>query len=298
MTRNSTTGSWRAASRSPDRRSRLWDVVYALHQRGSRDVFEASARAWCALARAGAAPPRRLRPRPSSVRRGLPVRGGVRTASLARLLRSRRHRGRDRRAGALGHAGHRRHRRRSVIARRATSRRRPRTTSRAAWGARRAGSRANTDRADARSPTPRCGGWADVRLGGYRPRDTEEVRLALVERLDDTDAETRDEAIVGLASSATARRRRRRAALEEPDVSELFQMAAFHVASGAAGAEARRVTPAPPRTEPIAPAASARACGRRRGADGAAPAGLNSFGRKSASAWRQKPHMWAPSVSS
>ena len=77
---------------------------------------------------------------------------------------------------------------------------------------------------------------ADVRqlatsgLGGFDREDTEELRLALVERLDDPDAETREEAIFALAQLGDDRvDAALRAALEEPDTSELIEMAAMAV---------------------------------------------------------------------
>ena len=67
-------------------------------------------------------------------------------------------------------------------------------------------------------------------LGGFDREDTEDVRLALVERLEDTDAETREEAIFALAQLGDDRvDAALRAALEEPDTSELIEMAAMAV---------------------------------------------------------------------
>ena len=69
-------------------------------------------------------------------------------------------------------------------------------------------------------------------LGGFDREDTEEVRLALVERLDDADADTREEAIFGLAQLGDDRvDAALRAALEEPETSELIEMAAMAVES-------------------------------------------------------------------
>lgn len=77
---------------------------------------------------------------------------------------------------------------------------------------------------------------ADVRqlatsgLGGRDREDTEDVRLALVERLEDTDAETREEAIFALAQLGDDRvDAALRAALDEPETSELIEMAAMAV---------------------------------------------------------------------
>ena len=82
-------------------------------------------------------------------------------------------------------------------------------------------------------------------LAGDVHEDTEEVRLALVARLADEDTETRDEAIFGLAMVEDPRADdAMRAALEEPDASELVQMAAFHAA------ERRRTGPKRPRWPP------------------------------------------------
>ena len=69
-------------------------------------------------------------------------------------------------------------------------------------------------------------------LGGFDREDTEDVRLALVERLDDADAATREEAIFALAQLGDDRvDAALRAALEEPDTSELIEMAAMAVES-------------------------------------------------------------------
>jgi HEAT repeat protein len=69
-------------------------------------------------------------------------------------------------------------------------------------------------------------------LGGFDREDTEEVRLALVERLEDTDAETREEAIFALAQLGDDRvDGALQAALEAPETSELIEMAAMAVES-------------------------------------------------------------------
>ncbi len=79
---------------------------------------------------------------------------------------------------------------------------------------------------------------ADVRrlaasgLTGFDREDTEAIRLALVERLRDDDAETREEAIFGLAQLGDERvDDALRAAKEEPETSELIEMAAMQVES-------------------------------------------------------------------
>ena len=65
-------------------------------------------------------------------------------------------------------------------------------------------------------------------LSGFDREDTEELRLALVERLSDTDSETREEAIFALAQLGDERvEGALRAAREEPDTSELIEMAAM-----------------------------------------------------------------------
>ena len=69
-------------------------------------------------------------------------------------------------------------------------------------------------------------------LGGFDREDTEDVRRALVERLDDTDAETREEAIFALAQLGDDRvDAALRVALEEPETSELIDMAAMAMES-------------------------------------------------------------------
>ena len=69
-------------------------------------------------------------------------------------------------------------------------------------------------------------------LGGFDREDTEALRLALVERLTDTDAETREEAIFALAQLGDDRvDAALRVALEEPETSELIEMAAMAVES-------------------------------------------------------------------
>jgi HEAT repeat protein len=69
-------------------------------------------------------------------------------------------------------------------------------------------------------------------LGGFDREDTEEVRLALVARLEDTDSETREEAIFALAQLGDDRvGAALRTALEAPETSELIEMAAMAVES-------------------------------------------------------------------
>jgi HEAT repeat protein len=84
-------------------------------------------------------------------------------------------------------------------------------------------------------------------LTGLDREDTEEIRLALVERLRDEDAETREEAIFGLAMLDDDRvDEALRAAKEEPDTSELIEMAAMHL-------ECRRDPDAKPLPRPRRP---------------------------------------------
>jgi len=65
-------------------------------------------------------------------------------------------------------------------------------------------------------------------LGGFDREDSEELRLALVARLDDTDTETREEAIFALAQLGDDRvDAALRVALDEPETSELIEMAAM-----------------------------------------------------------------------
>ncbi len=69
-------------------------------------------------------------------------------------------------------------------------------------------------------------------LGGFDREDTETLRLALVARLDDDDAETREEAIFALAQLGDDRvDGALRTAREEPETSELVEMAAMAVDS-------------------------------------------------------------------
>jgi HEAT repeat protein len=69
-------------------------------------------------------------------------------------------------------------------------------------------------------------------LGGFDREGTEDVRLALVARLEDTDADTREEAIFALAQLGDDRvDGALRAALDEPETSELIEMAAMAVES-------------------------------------------------------------------
>lgn len=94
---------------------------------------------------------------------------------------------------------------------------------------------------------------ADVRrlavsgLTGLGRDDTEEIRLALVERLGDDDTETRDEAIFGLAHLGDERvEDALRAAREEPETSELVEMAALRVESRADAGTTSGVWPPKP----------------------------------------------------
>ena len=134
-----------AALASDDRR--LWDLIYALQERASRDVFEAAA-AWC---RSPSPPMRRLGVDPTLIALTRDTEAAVRQLATSGL-------------------------------------------------------------------------------GGFDREDTEDVRLALVERLEDTDAETREEAIFALAQLGDDRvAAALRAALEEPETSELIEMAAMAV---------------------------------------------------------------------
>ncbi|MEO5820430.1 MAG: HEAT repeat domain-containing protein [Vicinamibacteraceae bacterium] len=69
-------------------------------------------------------------------------------------------------------------------------------------------------------------------LGGFDREDTETLRLALVARLEDEDSETREEAIFALAQLGDERvEDALRTAQEEPETSELVEMAAMAVES-------------------------------------------------------------------
>src|SRR5215203_830851 len=217
-----------AAIAGPPDEPRLWDLIYALHERGSRDVFEAGA-VWC---RSPLPPLRRL---------GADVLGELGLDAnfpfaresepfLLPLLEDPDTTVAAAAALALGTLG-------------------ADDTATLCRAARHAA--AEVRAAVARSLCDLTGPGViptlltltrdrdvDVRrlatsgLGGFDREDTEEVRLALVERLEDVDAETREEAIFALAQLGDDRvDAALRVALEEPDTSELIEMAAMAVES-------------------------------------------------------------------
>ena len=214
-----------AIASNPDDRE-LWDLIYALHERATRDVFEAAA-AWC---RSPSPPLRRL---------GVDVLGELGLDAgfpfaresepvLMPLLQDCETTVVAAAALALGTLG---------ADDTATL---CRAASHAAASVRAAVARSLCDLAGA-SVVPTLIALtrdveAEVRqlatsgLGGFDREDTEELRLALVERLEDTDAETREEAIFALAQLGDDRvDAALRVALEEPETSELIEMAAMAV---------------------------------------------------------------------
>lgn len=202
----------------------LWSVIDALHARGSREVFEAAA-AWCAspspiLRQLGASvlcdlgfeqdTPFARESDPVLLRLLDDADTGVVVAAIRAL-------------GALG-----------VEDTAALSRvvNHPSTDVRAAL----AESLCVLEGPDVVSTLMRLTRDADASvrrnatsgLGGIDHDDTESLRLALVDRLDDPDADTREEAIFVLAQLGDERvGAALREARTEPDTSELIEMAAM-----------------------------------------------------------------------
>jgi hypothetical protein len=225
----------------PDDR-RLWDLIYALHERATRDVFEAAA-AWCRVAERAAPRSRCRRARRARSRRQLPFARESEPVLLPLLQDA------DAtvvaRALALGTLG---------ADDTATL---CRAASHAAAIVRAAVARSLCDLAGpgviptlitlTRDPDADVRQQATSGLGGFDREDTEELRLALVERLQDTDTETREEAIFALAQLGDDRvDAALRVALEEPETSELIEMAAMAVETSVGPAACRDRTDACP----------------------------------------------------
>jgi len=216
-----------AIASDPDDR-RLWDLIYALQERPSRDVFEAAA-AWC---RSSSAALRHL---------GVDVLGELGLDAsfpfaresepvLLALLEDGEATVVAAAALALGTLG---------ADDTATL---CRVASHTATDVRAAVARSLCDLAGpgviptlialTRDPEASVRQLATSGLGGFDREDTEDVRRALVERLEDTDTETREEAIFALAQLGDDRvEPALRAALEEPETSDLIEMAAMAVES-------------------------------------------------------------------
>jgi len=214
-----------AIASNPDDR-RLWDLIYALQERATRDVFEAAA-AWC---RSPGAP---LRGLGVAVLGELGLDGSFPFAResepvLLPLLQDADATVVAAAALALGTLG---------ADDTATL---CRAASHPAASVRAAVARSLCDLAGpgviptlitlTRDADAEVRQQATSGLGGFDREDTEELRLALVERLDDTDTETREEAIFALAQLGDDRvDAALRVALEEPETSELIEMAAMAV---------------------------------------------------------------------
>jgi HEAT repeat protein len=214
-----------AIASDPDDRG-LWDLIYALHERATRDVFEAAA-AWCR----SPSPP--LRHLGVAVLGELGLDGSFPFAResepvLLLLLQDPDAAVVAAAALALGTLG---------ADDTATL---CRAASHAAASVRAAVARSLCDLTGpgviptlitlTRDPEAEVRQQATSGLGGFDREDTEELRLALVDRLEDTDAETREEAIFALAQLGDDRvDAALRVALEEPETSELIEMAAMAV---------------------------------------------------------------------
>jgi HEAT repeat protein len=206
----------------------LWDLIYALQERACRDVFEAAA-AWC---RSPSPPLRRLGVEVlgelgldasfpfarESEPVLLPLLQDSETTVVAAAALALGTLGADDTATLCRVANHTAARVRAAVARSLCDLAGPGVIP--------------TLIALTRDPEADVRQLATSGLGGFDREDTEDVRLALVERLGDTDSETREEAIFALAQLGDDRvDAALRAALEEPETSELIEMAAMAVES-------------------------------------------------------------------
>ena len=212
-----------AIAAAPDDRP-LWDLIYALHQRATRDVFDAAA-AWC---RSPSAPLRGLGVAvlgELGLDDGLPFTRESEPVLLS-LLQDAEATVVAAAALALGTLG---------ADDTATL---CRTADHTVVAVRAAVARSLCDLAGpgviptlialSRDPDVEVRRQATSGLGGFDREDSEELRLALVARLDDTDTETREEAIFALAQLGDDRvDAALRVALDEPETSELIEMAAM-----------------------------------------------------------------------
>ena len=216
-----------ALASDPDDR-RLWDLIYALQERASREVFEAAA-AWC---RSPSPPLRRLGAdvlgelgldesfpfARESEPLLLPLLTDIEATVVAAAARALGTLGADDTATLCRVASHPAADVRAAVARSLCDLAGPKVVP--------------TLIALTRDSEAAVRQLATSGLGGFDREDTEDVRLALVERLEDTDAETREEAIFALAQLGDDRvAAALRAALEEPETSELIEMAAMAVES-------------------------------------------------------------------
>ena len=204
----------------------LWDLIYALHERPTREVFEAAA-AWCRSPRAAlrhlgvcvlgelgldASFPFARESEPVL----LPLLEDSETTVVAAAALALGTLGADDTATLCRAASHAAADVRAAVARSLCELAGPGVIP--------------TLIALTRDPDAGVRQQATSGLGGFDREDTEDVRLALVERLEDVDAATREEAIFALAQLGDDRvDAALRVALEEPETSELIEMAAMAV---------------------------------------------------------------------
>jgi HEAT repeat protein len=210
---------------NPDDRA-IWDLIYALQERPTRDVFEAAA-AWCR----SPSPPLRglgvavlgelgleasLPFARESERVLLPLLQDPDASVVAATALALGTLGADDTATLCAAASHPTCAVRAAVARSLCDLAGPGVIA--------------TLIALTRDPSAEVRQLATSGLGGFDREDTEDVRLALVDRLADVDADTREEAIFALAQLGDERvDAALRAAREEPETSELIEMAAMAV---------------------------------------------------------------------